>query len=247
MNANIMFSITLHGTWVHGLASNFPPPYDLLPRTRDLPTSPSILVSFYHATQAAKTWREIFPDKPSLSDVLDDLAILTAHLATESIRTKGAFWTDSIATGLRVNPLIHRLHELRLSRSHHHEREDLLQEVFRIAALLFLKQTKWHTLFISSLVESLITNLKSWLLETDENDWIGFEALKSWALVMGAINSENYSAERMWFEVELLHMARLIKCANVADMLGIVKSVLWIAELFNEPAEMLWKELRMIS
>jgi hypothetical protein len=207
---------------------------------------PSLRLIVGTTTQAAKTWREIFPDKPSLPDILDDLVILTAYLTTESIRTKGASWTDTIAIGLRVNPLIHRLHGLRLSRSHSHERGDFLQEVFRIAALLFLKETKWHTLFVSSLVKSLVTELKSWLRETDENDWIGFEALKSWALVIGAINSGNYSAKRMWFEVKILHMTRLIKCANVADMLGMVKSVLWITELFDEPAVMIWKELCMI-
>ena len=163
------------------------------------------------------------------------------------MRTKGVSWTDSIATGVRVNPLIYRLHGLRLDRSQRHERGDLLQEVFSIAGLLFLKQTKWNTLFVSSLVESLITKLKAWLYETDENDWIGFEALKSWALVIGAVNSGKYSAERLWFEVEILHTARLIGCASMVDMLGIVKGFLWIADLFDEPAEMVWNELQMIS
>ena len=64
---------------------------------------------------------------------------------------------------------------------------------------------------------------------------------------MGACSSNKHSAERLWFIKELLHMVRLMHLANLADMLTLVKSVLWFEDLFGEMAQLVWKELWMMS
>lgn len=203
--------------------------------------------SFHNASQAARVWRYTFTEGPPIPDIIDDLVKVTAHLASESLRTESACWSDITTTGLLVNHLIFRLHEIRFKQPHYHSRRIVLQEAFRIAALLFLRRTKWHAMFVSTLVESQVAMLRTWLEDASESDWKGFETLKSWALVMGACSSNKHSAERLWFIKELLHMVRLMHLANLADMLTLVKSVLWFEDLFGEMAQLVWKELWMMS
>ena len=58
--------------------------------------------------------------------ILDDLIMVTAHLTAESIRTKQVSGTDVIATGVLVNPLVHRLYGLRLKKPYHCCRSETL-------------------------------------------------------------------------------------------------------------------------
>jgi hypothetical protein len=206
-----------------------------------------MISSFHNATQAARVWRYTFTEGPVIPVLIDDLVIVTAHLTSEGLRTKGACWRDIMTTGLLVNPLIFRLHELRRKQPLHQNRRIILQEAIRIAALLFLRRTRWHAMFASTLVESQVAMLRKWLENASEGDWTGFETLKSWVLVMGACSSNKHSAERLWFIKEILRMVRVMRLAGLADMLALVKSVFWIEDLFGEVAQVVWKELWMMS
>ena len=225
----------------------FPPPYDLLPRLCDLPVNPAVVASFHNAAQISKTWRETFPEQSLIPGILDDLVIVTAHLTAESIRTEGASWSDSIGTGLLVNPLVYQLYELRVGELRHGSRGEVLQEVFRIAALLFLRRTKWHAVFVSSLIDSQVVKLKHLLCTTNEYYWTGFETLKAWILVMGALYTRSHSAERLWYETEILRELGCMEGVGLPDLLAQVKGILWFEDLFAEFELTLRKELRMLS
>jgi hypothetical protein len=156
----------------------------------------------------ARTWRDRFPHHHAIPNILDDLAIVTAHLISESSRTAGAIWTDSIATGIWVNPIVHSLLQLRIERPDCSNCNDVLQESFRIAAMLFLAWIKFHTGFISALTMTQVTRLKACLSNEGRAHWEKLEPLKLWILVMGGMNSEECSAESLWFRFEILETAR---------------------------------------
>ena len=231
----------------------FPAPHSLLPRLCDLPLYPSITSSFHSATQSALTWRVTLPDQPLIPDLLDDLVIVTAHLTAESIRTAGTSWRDSISIGLLANPLIYRLLELRAEELDDNHHGMILQESFRLAALMFLRKTKWHSVFTTGPIQQQVAKLKTLLggsqaqEDDDDNNWKEFENLKCWVLFMGAIYSIEHSAESVWFASEILRMVKKMKCVDLAEMLSRVKSVLWFEDLFGEAAKALVRQLRMLS
>ena len=179
--------------------------------------------------------------------ILEDLITVIAHLAAEANRTAGTSWTDSVAVGLLINPLVYRLYAMRVRIPHRLHRESMLQESFRIAALLFVARTKWHTVFISSLINLQAANLKDWIGSTKDNDWKGFEALKAWVLVIGATHSRRHSEERLWFLTEILSGWKRAGCATLSEYLAQVKGFLWIEDLFESAASEMWRDLRMLS
>ena len=245
--SDLASSINSQGSWLQDFPAIFPPPYDLLPRLRDLPVNSSDLSSFHNATQTSRKWHETFPESPLIPGILDDLKIVTAHLTAESIRTKKAIGTEPVATGILVNPLVHRLYGLRLKKPYHCCRSETLQEAFRIAALLYLSRTKWTANYISTLFDLQVIKLKRWLSEMDDDLWEDFNILRAWILVIGALCSHEHSAERLWYEREILHMVRYVGGVTLPDLLSQVKSFLWFEDLFGDTALVVWKELRMLS
>jgi hypothetical protein len=55
---------------------------------------------------------------------------------------------------------------------------------------------------------------------------------------MGACTSDKQSANRLWLIKELLHRVRLMHLASLANTLTLVRSVLWIEDLFGEMAQL---------
>jgi hypothetical protein len=191
----------------------------------------------------ARTWREGFPQRSTIPDILDDVTVVTAHLISESARTAGAIWTDSIGTGVWVNPIVHRLLQLRIEQPDCSNCNDVLQESFRIAVLLYLARTKFHAGLIARLTITYIAKLKACLSYRDGTHWLRLEPLKIWILVVGGMHTEGPSEERLWFELEILKMARLMDMTDLRKVEEMAKSVLWIEDFFHDQAQMLWRDL----
>ena len=191
----------------------------------------------------SRIWRDRFPQRPVIPDILDDVVVVTAHLTSESGRTAGAIWTDSIATGVWVNPIVHRLLQLRLEQPDCSNCNDVLQESFRLATLLCLARTKFHASLIARLTMTYVAKLKACLSNGDRIHWLRLEPLKVWILVIGAMHAEELSEERLWFELEILKMAQLMNMADLRTVDAIAKSVIWIEEFFHDKAQTLWRDL----
>lgn len=189
------------------------------------------------------TWRSKFPQQDAIPSILDELATITAYLVSESNRTAGATWTDSVATGLWVNPIVHRLLLLRIEELDVLTGIQVLQESFRIAALLHLGRIKFHSGLIAGLTRTHVARLRTCLSSGGAAHWLRLEPLKVWILVMGGISAEGPSPERQWFESELLKLARLMNMADWGRVEAMAKSVLWIDDLFHDHAEILWRDL----
>lgn len=220
-------SIDIQGSWLQDQFPHFPIPYDSLPSVHSLPVSSSAPSMFTVAANMSRIWRDRFPQRPVIPDILDDVVVVTAHLTSESGRTAGAIWTDSIATGVWVNPIVHRLLQLRLEQPDCSNCNDVLQESFRVTALLYLARTKFHASLIARLTMTYVAKLKACLSNGDRTHWLRLEPLKVWILVIGAMHAEELSDERLWFELEILKMAQLMNMTDLRTVEATAKSMLW--------------------
>ena len=210
---------------------------------QSLSVSSSNLSQFHLAKRMSSIWRMKFPTSPSIPSILDDLVVVTAHLTSEGSRTAGAVWTDSLATGVWVNPIVHRLLHLRIEQPDRSNCNDVLQESFRIAAMLYLARTKFHKSLISALTAIHVAKLKACLSNECASHWDDLEPLKTWILVMGGMNAKEYSVGRLWFELMILKTARRMNVTRWGEVEVVAKSVLWIDELFYDDAQLLWHDL----
>jgi hypothetical protein len=146
-----------------------------------------------------------------------------------------------------MNPIVHRLLQLRIEQPDCSNGNDVLQESFRIAAMLYLTRTKFHTSLISALIMTHVAKLKACLSNADGAHWVRLEPLKTWILVMGGMNAGESSTERLWFGSEILEMARHMKMTNWRKVEATAKSLLWIEDLFYDKAQTFWRDLEALE
>ena len=210
---------------------------------QSLSVSSSILSQFHLAKRMSSIWRRRFPNLPAIPRILDDLVVVTAHLKSEGSRTAGALWTDSLATGVWVNPIVHRLLHLRIEQPDCSNCNDVLQESFRIGTMLYLARTKFHKSLISALTTIHVARLKACLSNECATHWDDLEPLKIWILVMGGMNAKEDSVERLWFELKILKTARRMNVTRREEVEVVAKGILWIDELFHDDSQLLWRDL----
>jgi hypothetical protein len=229
----------------------YPCPHDLLPDLRSDAVNISTLVKSSSVEQISAIWRKKFPHLLDAADILDDLNILTAHLVSE--RKKTAVWSESLITGLWINPLIHRL--LHLQTTEHRDVDDDgkgIQECFRMAALLYMARARWDYGLPcpGQAIVWRLRKLKACLEAMGEVEWEQLWPLKLWVLVLGAINAGfaagGASPERVWFIDAMMGMVRTLGLVSWQQAEGVVKGLFWIEELMGKDMKVLQADLTVL-
>lgn len=141
-------------------------------------------------------WQEAFPSNPELGSIYYDLSIAVMTIKSECSRR--LLWQNPSFVGKHIDPLIHRLLELRIEMEEIAESNIFNDECCRLGALIILSKIR-RRFGIRPAFEGVVPMPKLIsILKRHYKDWTTFKSSFLWLLVMGAMETEN-AGERLWF------------------------------------------------
>lgn len=115
-----------------------------------------------------------------------------------------------------------------------------LQEALRMGALIFMKESLQEYPLASLGSTNLVRRMKNAL--SFISDIKKYAPLLLWLLFMGGISSKN-TFDRVWF---MAHLVRVLpKNSTWDNVKGVLKKVLWVEKLYDDPCRGLWKEVKI--
>ena len=243
-------STDVNVAYIHDRIPVFLPPDQILPEFRSAyPSIPTGRTSSL-AQHFSAIWRREFPEAEATADILDDLDATTRHLLSERERSEGAFWSTSVAPMVLLDPIVHRLLRLRCRNDELQTPFMAMQESFRVAALLFLgRLRRWDSedVLMSILTAKHLLRLQQSLQSTDTFEWGEMWPLRLWALIMGAMETGKDTLERVWYVRAIMEMRMSHALTSSGQVERMVKDILWVDEVFQERALIIWHILRSYS
>jgi hypothetical protein len=225
----------------------FPLPQDVLssievpPRPTPPPERPRFV------RYLAQAWRRHFPGQDTVADILDELGGLTADLLAEHVRVGDRFFSSTVTPLLWIEPTVHWLFQQRGRLREPCDHVAWMEETFRVAALLYLGRLRRfdsEDSLMDSLTARHVPRLRESLERVSEREWSVVWPLRLWALVMGAMESNQGRAEmRRWYLDQILAMAAALRFRSSSDVENVVKGMLWVDNLFRLRADAIWADL----
>jgi hypothetical protein len=229
------------------LPPTFPLPQNILssirvpPRPTPPPERPRLV------RYLSEAWRRRFPGHDTVADILDELGSVTADLLTERARVGDRFFSSTVTPLLWIEPTVHCLLQQRGRLREPSDHVGWMEETFRVAALLYLGRLRRfdnEDSLMGALTARHVPRLRESLERVGKKDWSGLGPLRLWALVMGAMESNQGRAEmRRWYLDQMLAMAAAFRLRSAGDVEKAVKSMLWVDELFRLRADPIWVDL----
>ena len=200
------------------------------------------------AKQMSRAWQRRFPRHPLVSKSLDQLVYIMTHLAPEGARKQNCVWTiNTEETRLWTDAVVYDL--LRARRDEDVDADDghVMQEAFRLAAMLYIYETKFYPDGLYFLIPDLPTRLRTVLEGHLGIDWAELWPLKLWILSIAAISSEPDTPERAWFVDQLSQCLDLQVPEYWPWLTQLLRDILWIEEIYSEKAKSLHAMLEALK
>ena len=179
----------------------------------------------------AKVCRETLPPESRWLEIYERLIDCSAQTESESVRTNGASWMQSLNGGGWPNVLIYHLLKWRPLESGTSV-VAFREEIVRLAALLYLAPVWRKFGHFPVRTQYLVAKLLP-LVKEDKGDWGPAWPLKLWALYMAVLESEQPEATA-YFPRALAAYIHERQLRSWKGVVRTVKSVLWLDSIFNE-------------
>ena len=196
----------------------------------------------------SRIWRRRFPDHPLVSKALDDLVYIMMHLTPEEDRKPHCPWTiHSKRTRQWTNVVVYDLLQARCDEDLDADEARAMQETFRMAAMLYIYETKFCPDGLFFLLSNLPARIRTVLAQNPDIDWAELWPLKLWILSIAAISAEPDPTERSWFVYELSQCLELHDPEYWLQLTHLLKGILWIEKIYTEKAKSLYASLEALK
>ncbi len=182
-------------------------------------------------------WKEAFPSNLALGTIYHDLSVIVMTIKSECSR--GVLWQNLSFVGKHIDPLIHRLLELRIKKEEIDETNFLNDECCRLGALILLAKIRRRFKDIRPAFEGVVSmpELIS-ILKRHYEDWTTFKSSILWLLIMGAMETEN-AEEKLWICQQLPRAARMMELKTWDEVYVISSNMLWVGDVLDAEFEQL--------
>lgn len=186
----------------------------------------------------------------SLPTLLSSLSTLMGYLTTESTRTNGALWRNSILIHSLIDPLTHCLlcttspaaHHTSVPAPQNHETEfGVISETARLSALLSLATFRRRAGVGPVHTTSLLAKLAQ-KLQDERVDWAQWRTLRLWALVLGGVEQSKKMGGG-WFVGEAVRAVRGVGEVERCEVDGWLKKLIGWGDTATEKVEMVGGEV----
>ena len=181
----------------------------------------------------------------SLPSLLSSLSTLMNYLSTESTRTNGAIWRNSILIHSLIDPLTHCLlcatsqpsRNTSVAAPQNQETDiGVIFETARLSALLslatFRRQAGVGPVHTTSLLVKLAQKLQG-----ERVDWAQWRTLRLWALIVGGVE-QSKRAEGGWFTSEAVRTVKGGKAVDRCEVDEWLETLLGYGITVTEEAEL---------
>lgn len=200
------------------------------------------------AKQMSQVWQRRFPNQPLVSKALDELVYIKMHLTPEGDRKQNCPWTiHTQDTRLWTNVVVYDLLQAHRDGIMDADGGYVMQEAFRLAAMLYIYETKFYPDGLFFLVPNLPARLRIVLAGHPGADWAELWPLKLWILSIAAISSEPDPPERAWFVDQLAQCLDLQVPEYWPWVSQLLRDILWIEEIYAEKAKSLHADLEALK
>jgi len=204
---------------------------------------PKTLTRGVLADKTVYLWDRLKPNRTQFSEIFSDMTHVTALINSEA----ATVWTDCNFSGLWANPLIHRLLTIQIPLAMLNGETDpdgVMQEVGRLGCVLYFGEMRRKFGVYPVITRIQVQKIKI-ILSEHTIEWRPFEPLLLWTLTLAGIEASFYpdNTDRSWFIAELSRLAKNMGMQTAEDAKGCLRKMPWIEEVYDDHAELLWRDV----